>query len=281
MASCNERWRIVLAVAFACVFTARIAAASWTELAPGLDLGSFSLASQGEDGSARVTILRIDAHRWDLDLLTQREMNLPKALTAKQWCADHNLVAATNAGMFATDYVTHLGYLQRSGDRHNATINAYQSIAAFGPKREGLKPFRIFDLDTPGFDIDAIRADYSHLVQNLRLIKRPRENRWSDQPKRWSEAALGEDSEGRALMIFSRTPFTMYELNRRLLELDIDLLAAQHLEGGPEAQLFVDVGETRFEGFGSFETGFREDDTNPFSWPVPNVIGVREKGARH
>ena len=69
----------------------------------------------------------------------------------------------------------------------------------------------------------------------------------------------------------------MHDLNLELLAAGIGLVAAQHLEGGPEAQLYVHAGNTELEMFGSFETGFKEDDTNAIPWPVPNVLGVRPR----
>ena len=117
------------------------------------------------------------------------------------------------------------------------------------------------------------------MIQNIRMINRAGENRWSSQPKQWSEAALGEDEEGRALFIFSRSPYAMHDLNRMLLSLPIGLVCAQHLEGGPEAQLYLCWGETEVELVGSYETSFSEHDRNEVGWPVPNVIGIvpREK----
>ena len=68
----------------------------------------------------------------------------------------------------------------------------------------------------------------------------------------WSEAALGEDSSGRILFIFSRSPFTMHNFNQELLSLGVNLVAAQHLEGGPEAQFYVRIGHVTHEMFGSY-----------------------------
>ena len=73
----------------------------------------------------------------------------------------------------------------------------------------------------------------------------------------------------------------MHDLNQELLASDIGLVAAQHLEGGPEAQLYLHAGETKLEMFGSYETSFREDDNNAVAWPVPNVLGVRPRVAKN
>ncbi len=65
----------------------------------------------------------------------------------------------------------------------------------------------------------SILKDYGSAVQNLRLIKRPGSNQWGKQDSRWSEAALGEDSSGRVLFLFSRAPFSMHDLMDRQLVL--------------------------------------------------------------
>jgi hypothetical protein len=185
------------------------------------------------------------------------------------------MVGAINAGMFLDDMKTHVGYMKSGSYVNSGKVNSYRSVAAFNATREGLPPFRLFDLDADS--LTAITRDYSCVVQNLRLIKHPGSNCWSEQEKRWSEAALGEDSQGRMLMIFSRTAYSMHDLNDLLLSMPIGLVAAQHLEGGPEAQLFLTAGSIEMELVGSFETGFNSNYGNAIAWPIPNVIGIVPK----
>ena len=259
------------------IFTAD-AYGQWTSLAPGMELGTFTIKRTHSTGQSRITILRIDPKHWELVLIGKSWEGESANKTARGWCEKHNLTAAINAGMFGSDYKTHIGYLGSKGHVNNTNVNNYMSVAAFNPKKEkGLPEFRIFDLDDSKVTMKTILSDYSSVVQNLRLIKRPGENRWTQQDKMWSEAALGEDSAGRVLFIFTRSPFTMYDLNRELLSLEIGLVAAQHLEGGPEAQLYLRVGNMTHEMFGSYETFFLENDGNKAAWPIPNILGVRQK----
>ena len=271
--------RTLLLSLLALLLPASPESAAWRSLAPGMDLGVFAAARPSAAGDSRITVLRIDPARWDLDLVGQSRTGETAGRTAKQWSAERRLTAAINAGMFATDYKTHVGYMRAGGHVNSGKVNAYESVAAFDPRREGLPRFRIFDLDAPGITMPAILKDYASAVQNLRLIKRPRQNRWSRQEKRWSEAALGEDDRGRILFIFCRSPFSMHDLNRELLALPIGLVSAQHLEGGPEAQLYLRAGGVELELYGSFETGFSESDGNAVAWPIPNVLGVRPRPA--
>lgn len=250
----------------------------WRSLAPGMDLGVFTAAKPSGIGDSRITVLRIDPALWDLELVGRSRTGEAAGLTARQWSEKRKLAVAINAGMFATDYKTHVGYMGCREHVNNGHVNAYQSVAAFDPRHDGLPRFRIFDLDVPGVKMKTILQDYAAAVQNLRLIKRPGQNQWSQQAKKWSEAALGEDDKGRILFIFSRSPFSMHDLNRELLALGIGLVSAQHLEGGPEVQLYLHVGDVELELVGSYETSFREHDGNDAAWPIPNVLGVRPKG---
>ena len=178
--------------------------------------------------------------------------------------------------MFAGDYKTHSGYM-KSGDHINSRkIHApYKSAAAFGNKKKDTPRFRIFDLDE--VPLDDIVRNYDRVVQNLRLIKRSRRNVWAQQKNKWSEAALGEDKDGNILFIFSRSPYSMHDFNNILLELPIDIVCAQHLEGGPEAQIYLNHNGHKVEIVGSYETGFNENDANNVAWRIPNVFGISRR----
>ena len=229
-------------------------------------------------GDSKITVLRIDPDRWDLEVMGVAESGESAGHTAREWSRIHKYAAAINAGMFETDGKTHIGYVRSHDHVYNAKVNAYQSVMAFDPHEGKTVPrYRMFDLDSPGSSMQAILADYASAIQNLRLIKKPGLNQWGKQAKEWSEAAVGEDRQGRVLFIYSRSPFSMHDLNAELLSSGIDLVAAQHMEGGPEAQLYVHAGDTELEMFGSYETSFKENDQNAAAWAVPNVIGVRPR----
>jgi hypothetical protein len=252
----------------------------WQLLSPGMELRYLAVTRPQVTRGARLTVLRIDAHLWELEIMGTSRTGETAGHTAREWCETHKLTAAINAGMFKTDGTTHVGFMRFREHLNNGKVNSYQSVAAFDARGPAsLAPFRIFDLDSPGVTLESILKDYGSAVQNLRLIKRPGSNQWSQQDRMWSEAALGEDSSGRVLFLFSRTPFSMHDLNQQLLSAGIGLVAAQHLEGGPEAQLYLRVGELQLESFGSYETSFRENDSNAKPWPIPNVLGVRPRSS--
>jgi len=243
---------------------------AWQTLAPGAERAQLAI-----DNAAPITVLRFDPHAWQLDFAGVGNSEEPTQ-TARDWSRRRGFAAAINAGMFRRDYRTHVGFL-KFREYVSGHTNDYRSVAAFDAAAPDLPAFRLFDLDAPGVTMSSILADYASAAQNLRLIRRPGIDQWPQQERRWSEAALGEDRDGRILFIFSRAPLSMHDFNERLLASDIGVVAAQHLEGGPEAQLYLHMGDTEHEWFGSYETSFREDDTNAVAWPIPNVLGVRPR----
>jgi hypothetical protein len=246
-------------------------APQWQSLAPGMDLTVVA---------DKITVLRIDPGSWELEFAGISRTGEASGHTAREWCERNKFAVAINAGMYHTDSKTHVGYFKIGEHVNSGHASNYQSVAALEPRNASLPRFRIFDLDAPGVSLQGILKDYTSVAQNLRLIKRPGLSQWGQQAKKWSEAALGEDSSGRVLFIFSRSPFSMHDLNRELLSSGIGLVTAQHLEGGPEAQLYIHVGKIEQEMFGSYETSFKENDSNPAAWPIPNVIGARPRLAK-
>jgi len=248
----------------------------WIPLGGGLELGRFPLAGSGP-APAQVQVLRVDPRRWELTL-----HGLPSGgsvgYTAREWSRREGLVAAINAGMYQEDYRTHSGYMRADGTVFSRGTNGYLSAAAFDPVDPKDPPFRIFDLDDE--PLASVLPRYRRVVQNLRMIKRPGVNRWTSQERRWSEAALGEDREGRALLIFCGAPLPLDRLIDALLALPLGLVAAQHLEGGTQAQLFVAAGGLTLELAGWYEAVFPAPDPNRQAWPIPNVIGVRARDGR-
>ena len=244
---------------------------NWQKLDDGLFLGRFISPQKSFLRDSEILIIRIDPKIYSLKLLSASELNHSN-LTVKHWCERYNLIVAINAGMFQTDYSSNVGYMKNYDHLNNRRVNpSYHSVAAFNPVVENDSKFRIYDTDET--DIQDVISSYNTVIQNLRLIKSPARNRWSQQNKQWSEAALGQDKDGNVLFIFSRSPYSMHDLNNILIQLPIDIVNAQHLEGGPEASLYFKFNDLEIEAMGSYETGFNENDFNDTFWNLPNVIG--------
>jgi hypothetical protein len=237
----------------------------WVALDDGLELGRFDSGLRVANDTGDLIVLRVDTELWGLRAFVPEESDGYKGRTTKRWCELGNLKAAINAGMFQSDKVTHVGYLKIDGKVINSFRNDYLSAMAFGPIDPQEPYFRIFDLDE--ISLGEISARYKNVAQNLRLIKRAGENRWQPANDRWQEAALGEDYNGRALLIFCDRRWSMHDFNEIILALPLGLVAAQHLEGRKQASLWIHhsgVDMTDFPGSNSLPV-------------LPNVLGVTRR----
>lgn len=241
----------------------------WEKIDKGLHIGEFEYPQ--ESIISKIIIIKINPNYYSFKLLCAKEHGLT-GMPVKGWCKKYGLIGGVNAGMFQEDYLSNVGYMKNFKHVNNSRISSkYQSVFAFNPIQQESIKARIFDVDE--IKINNIIKKYNTVIQNLRLIKRPGKNRWSKQSKMWSEVALGEDKEGNILFIFSRSPSSMHDFNHSLLKLPIDIVCAQHLEGGPEASLYFGYKGIEVDMFGSYETNFNENDQNLRAWNIPNIIG--------
>lgn len=248
---------------------------SWEKVDEGLYVGKFEPANKAVSGGSKIIIIKIDPVYYSFRLLCAKEQGV-RGMTVREWCRKYGLIGAVNAGMFQTDYVSNVGYMKNFKQVNNGRISSrYQSAFAFNPVNKESASARLFDLDD--IQMKGVISRYNTVIQNLRLIKRPGLNRWANQPKQWSEVALGEDKNGNILFIFCRQPYSMYDFNTMLLQLPIDIVCAQHLEGGPEASIYFKRDNIEIDQFGSYETVFNENDENYGAWSIPNVIGFVKK----
>ncbi len=165
----------------------------WQRLALGIELKFLKAGKPSSVGDSRIAVLRIDPALWNLELIGVSQNGEAAGHTAREWCEKYKLAAAINAGMFEQDGKTHTGYSRFHEKIDSSGVNDYQSVAAFDPRDpKNPAPFRIFDLDAPGITLPGILKDYASAVQNLRLIKRPNLNQWTEQEKKWSARQLWE-----------------------------------------------------------------------------------------
>ena len=244
---------------------------TWTTLEPGLDFAGVLLPTPSFAGDSTLRVLRVDPTRWDLKLEMASETG--QTHTAEGWLNATGAVAAINAAMFGADNRQGLGWMSTAHHVNNDHWAAgQQSLLVADPLHSGLAPFHLFNLGCES-RADA-EADYGTRVQSIRMLGCAGENVWSEQPRVWSAALIGEDHTGRALFLHVRSPYSMHALTDQLKALPLDLRALHYGEGGPEATLAIRTPALAYTWVGSWETGFHEADDNHTAWPVPNVIAV-------
>jgi hypothetical protein len=248
---------------------------NWQEIDEGLFLGNFLCDSKSfkSDDTAIIIIIKIDPELYDFTLLCASELS--KSLTVLEWSHQFHLIGAINAGMYMADGRTHVGYMKNFQHVNNASIKKeYHSYAAFHPKGD-YPSFRIFDGDESS--VEAILNNYETVIQNLRLIKRPGENLWKPQERKWCEAALGQDADNFVLWIYTTHLFSMHDFNNALLSLPLSLQCAQHLEGAAPASLYFTHRGVSIIKSGIMDLSDKGNEANNWLIEVPNVLGFMKK----
>jgi len=248
------------------------ATGGWRKIEPGLELGTFPAPKRSETGDSRIRVLRIDPERFDFRLLNASASAQGQPLPAKEWCRRNGLVAAINAGMYQKDHRTSVSLMRTRGHVNNPILSKDRAILAFDRRTEEVPRVKILDRECE--DFEEWRGRYRSFVQSIRMLSCKGENVWSQQPRKWSTAAIGEDQDGKILFIHVRSPYTTHDLIGMLQELPLGLSRAMYAEGGPEAQLYVHGPDRDYEFLGSYESGLNENDGIHLAWPVPNVVGI-------
>jgi len=253
----------------------------WSELEPGIEFAEFDAPIKSSHGNSKFTVIRVDPKRRKLRLLMASEQG-GGGLTAPEWAKQHNLAVVVNAGMFENDHKTASFYMKDYDHVNNPKVGKNNSFLAFNPTDDTMPPVQIIDRRCQKFG--ELRKKYHTIIQGIRMVDCRQRNRWALQNKKWSTAAVAMDKRDHVLFIFTRSPYRMHNLIKMLLGLPLEIYNMMYIEGGPEASLYVSA-RGKASGmvagwFGSYETGFNENDDNQKFLPLPNVIGVAKGGPR-
>lgn len=244
----------------------------WQKLETGLELGSFVPSQKSFLGDSVIRVLRVDLKHFELRLLNASAKAPGQRKSVKDWVIGHGLIAAINASMYQKDNLTSVSYMKTGNHVNSSWLSKDRTFLAFDPKDKSLPPAKIIDRDCD--DLEKVREQYRSLIQSIRMVSCKGENVWAPQLKKWSTAAIGMDSKGRMLFIHVRSPYSTHDFINILLDLPIDLKRAMYVEGGKDAQLYINTVKDEFEFVGNYSTGVENTDSNTFAWPVPNVVGI-------
>lgn len=244
---------------------------AWETLATGLELATFAGPYPSSHGDSTITVLRIDPVSFELTLLNASAPGEGESRTVRSWVTRAGAVAGINASMFHPGDQS-VSMMRTRTHVNNAKLTKDNAVLAFDAKSPALPPARIIDRTCE--DAPALIGSYGSIVQSIRMLDCQGKTSWAKQPRKWSNAAIGADKQGRVLFVHARSPYPVHDFVERLRALPIDLVRLQYSEGGPEATLYVKAGTRELELVGSYETGFNENDDNVNAWPVPNVVAI-------
>lgn len=277
---------IVPCLLFACITTAVIAQQEpqnpnsnkmegWQKLAEGLEFGVFRSPRISDIGDSLIRVLRIDPQYFTFKLLTVSALKDESSLTVKDWCRRNRLTAAINASMYQEDLKTSVSLMRTKTHVNNPRLSKDMTILAFDRQSSEVPRVKIIDRQCDDFEV--WKKKYGTLIQSIRMISCIGTNVWSPQSKKWSTAAIGIDIQDKILFIHVGSPYSMHDLIDFLKALPLNISRAMYAEGGPQAQLYINIGDHEHEFVGSHEINLNQSTNALFSWPVPNVVGIRPR----
>ena len=248
------------------------ATSNWRSLEPGMDMGLFLAPKKSIVGDSLIKVLRADPHFFALKLLNSSASKTKKRYSVKTWVKQNSLVAGINASMYQRNQVSSVSYMKTGNHLNSKWLSKDKTVLAFDPIEKEIPKVKIIDRECE--DFSSLRKKYATLIQSIRMVSCKGENVWAPQNKIWSTAAVGTDIKGRILFIHVRSPYSTHDLINMLMQIPIKLERAMYVEGGADAQLYINTGKEEHEFIGSYSTGLREHDQNTFSHPIPNVLGL-------
>lgn len=241
----------------------------WKELEPGLELAHFSPA---DDPDAVINVLRIDPMHFKFELFNASAgNNVP--MTPKQWAESKGLIAVINASMFQEDLVTSVSLMRTEKHVNNNYVSKDKTILAFEPIDVDVPDIKIIDRECD--DFDTWKKSYHTLVQSIRMISCNGQNVWRSRSEKWSVSAIAIDGDGKVLFIQTEMAFDTHEMINTLILLPLNIQQAMYVEGGPQAQLYVNSGGQSLEFVGQVSSFFQRG--GKLAWPIPNIIGISRK----
>ncbi len=248
------------------------ATSNWRSLEPGMDMGLFLAPKKSIVGDSLIKVLRADPHFFALKLLNSSASKTKKRYSVKTWVNQNSLVAGINASMYQRNQVSSVSYMKTGNHLNSKWLSKDKTVLAFDPIEKEIPKVKIIDRECE--DFRTLRKKYATLIQSIRMVSCKGKNVWAPQNKIWSTAAVGTDIKGRILFIHVRSPYSTHDLINMLMQIPIKLERAMYVEGGADAQLYINTGKEEHEFIGSYSTGLREHDQNTFSHPIPNVLGL-------
>ena len=246
----------------------------WEKVDEGLFLAEVSAGQKSIVGDGKITILKINPAHYNFHLLSAKRKN-ENVKTAEQWAKQKDMLAVVNAGMYRDDFQTNMGFMQDYNFVNNKELNKDNTIVAFNRNNDTLPEVQIIDCVCQDWDV--LKYQYQSFTQSIRMVDCNQVNKWSQQERIWSMVIFAMDKQENVLFIFTRSPHSVHDFVEMLLDLPLDIYNAMYLEGGPEASIYLDHNNKKIAKFGSYETGFNENDDNNRFWQIPNMIGITKK----
>ena len=250
----------------------------WHVLQKGLSFMQVDAPEKSILNDSKIFILKADPRFCVFRILSATE-NKKQNKTADLWAKDFGMNVVVNAGMFnLSNHLTNKGYLKNYSHFNNSHLKGnYNVMMAMNPKQ--LSDTSMIITDMTCRNLESVKLKYHTLCQGMRMIDGNGDAMaWDKRPGQLCSMVIGAtDKAGNIYFIFSRSPFSHPQMIMFLFRLIPEIRTTVYLEGGPEASLYVQTGDTVISKFGSYVSKTYPNDENDHFWKIPNVIGIQSR----
>jgi hypothetical protein len=250
----------------------------WITLMDGLQSAELDAPEKSVVNDSKLTILKVDTRKFDFKFLTASEHG-KQMRTADEWAKEFDMNLIVNAGMYSYNKVhSNKGYMKNYNHLNNPKKSTNNNaMLAMHPKDKKKPDFEIIDITCQ--DWEKVKSQYYSLCQGMRMISCEGEGMaFSKRPDQSCSMVLtATDVSNNLYIVFTRSPYTHREMIRFMLGLPLNIRTTVYLEGGPEASLYINTGDTVIAKYGSYVSNTCDNDNNDHFWKIPNVIALRKK----
>lgn len=267
---------LLAAIVAGIVLTRGAAGVEWEALRPGLEFTVVRGEPYCRRGSADIGVLRIDTERFRLAVHHYSEHADERPLGIVEWQRRTRGVAVFNAGQYYPD-MSYMGLLISNGSVVSGTPHPeFKAALVAEPtqsqRRRGThaRRARVLDLETD--ELRSQEPPWEEVAQSFMLFDRHGTVRVRKSDRVANRTVVGEDAQGRLLVITTEGGYTLWELAQLLQAGHLDLKHAMCMDGGAEAKLVIKMERFAWASFGPWDG--RDDGGVRADVPLPAVVAV-------
>ncbi|MDR2826567.1 MAG: phosphodiester glycosidase family protein [Candidatus Adiutrix intracellularis] len=215
----------------------RLEALRWVEKAPGFEAAHTRLLFGARFGPDDLFLARFDPARYTFRPYHESEYPGLGENSLSGWSERLSSVTALiNAGQYYPDRA-YMGRLRREGrELAPSSHPRWKGFLISGPA-----PAVLLDLQNSFGPADL--GDWQNIMQSFMMLDKTGAIRVRDSRNLAGRSAIGQDLEGRIVLIMTPAAVSLYDLALALQEPELKLVQVLGLDGGFESQLFL-----RWEG---------------------------------